>query len=77
MSKKKAEEMTFEEAITELEKLVEKLEEGNLDLEKSIEIYKEAVELRKRCETILGESERKVEQLMKSAEGTVKESFEP
>ena len=74
---KKAEEMTFEEAITELEKLVEKLENGNLDLEKSIEVYREAVELRKRCETILADSERKVEQLMKTAEGTVRGSFTP
>lgn len=77
MSKKKIEEMTFEEAITELENMVKKLENGNLDLEKSIEVYRDAVELRKRCETILNDSERKVESLMKTAEGTVKGDFSP
>ena len=67
--------MTFEEAIGELEDLVKKLEGGNLDLDSSLKIYEQAVELRDRCRTILVESERKVQKLMASANGTVKEEF--
>ena len=67
--------MTFEEAIGELEDLVKKLEGGNLDLDSSLKIYEQAVELRDRCRTILEESERKVQKLMASANGTVKEEF--
>lgn len=67
--------MTFEEAIVELEDLVKKLEGGNLDLDSSLKIYEQAVELRDRCRTILEESERKVQKLMASANGNVKEEF--
>ena len=67
--------MTFEEAIGELEDLVMKLESGNLDLDSSLKIYEQAVELRDRCRSILEESERKVQKLMASANGNVKEEF--
>lgn len=67
--------MTFEEAIVELEDLVKKLEGGNLDLDSSLKIYEQAVELRDRCRTILEESERKVQKLMATANGNVKEEF--
>ncbi len=69
--------MSFEDAITKLEELVKKLEEGNLDLDKSIDIYNEAILLRKRCRTILDSNERKVQKLMESADGVVKEDFSP
>ncbi len=68
-------EMTFEEAITQLEELVKKLEGGNLDLDQSLEIYEQAIELRTRCREILENSERKVQQLMATANGSVKEEF--
>ena len=71
----KVEEMSFEEAIGRLEELVTKLEEGNLDLDKSLEIYEQAVELRERCRSILEDSERKVQKLMATANGSVKEEF--
>ena len=71
----KVEEMSFEEAIGRLEELVRKLEEGNLDLDKSLEIYEQAVELRERCRSILEDSERKVQKLMATANGSVKEEF--
>ncbi len=69
------EEMTFEEAITRLEELVKKLEAGNLDLDHSLEIYEQAVGLRTRCREILEDSERKVQKLMASANGNIKEEF--
>ena len=72
---KETDKMGFEEAIGKLEELVKRLEDGNLDLDESLEIYAQAVELRERCRKILDESERKVQKLMLTANGTVKEDL--
>ena len=69
------EELSFEESMNKLEGLGKKLEEGNLDLDESIKIYSEAVKLKERCRKILDESERKVEILMNSADGLIKDEF--
>ena len=69
------EELSFEESMNKLEELVKKLEEGNLDLDESIKIYAEAVKWKERCRKILDESERKVEILMNSADGLIKDEF--
>lgn len=69
------EELSFEESMNKLKELVKKLEEGNLDLDESIKIYSEAVKLKERCRKILDESERKVEILMNSADGLIKDEF--
>ena len=69
------EELSFEESMNKLEELVKKLEEGNLDLDERIKIYSEAVKLKERCRKILDESERKVEILMNSADGLIKDEF--
>ena len=68
-------ENTFEENLMQLEDLVKKLEEGNLDLDESLKIYEEAIVLRERCRTFLDESQRKVEKLMETAQGVRKEEF--
>lgn len=72
---KELEEMTFEECLHALEELVAKLENGNLDLDKSMEVYEQAILLRNRCRDMLLESDRKVQKLMESAEGLKKEDF--
>lgn len=72
---KTIEEMTFEECLTALEAKVKELEAGNKDLDESLRIYEEAVELRKRCRTFLDESERKVQKLMETAGELEKKEF--
>lgn len=72
---KNIEEMGFEESLKELEKLVDELEKGDLDLDKSLEIYEQAVVLRDRCRKFLDESERRVRKLMETADGAVKEDL--
>lgn len=72
---KKLEEMTFEECLKVLEELVSKLESGNLDLDDSLKVYDQAMEVRNRCKTLLEETERKIEVLVKSADGIKKEEF--
>lgn len=69
------ENLTFEESIKALEELVNQLENGGLDLDKSLEIYERAIVLRDRCRKILDESERKVQKIMETANGIKREEF--
>jgi len=69
------EEMTFEESLKTLERLVNELENGNLDLDKALEIYEKAILLRDRCKKILDESDRRVQKMIETSEGAKKENF--
>ena len=51
----------FEAAIAELETIVRKLEEGDLALEKSLELYERGVQLSRFCHTRLEEAEKRIE----------------
>jgi exodeoxyribonuclease VII small subunit len=51
----------FEAAIGELETIVKKLEEGDLPLEKSLELYERGVQLSRFCHTRLEEAEKRIE----------------
>jgi exodeoxyribonuclease VII small subunit len=53
----------FEAAIGELEGIVKKLEEGDLPLEKSLELYERGVQLSRFCHARLEEAERRIEVL--------------
>ena len=54
--------MSFEDALAELETIVKQLEQGDVELEQSIAIYERGAELKKHCETRLNSAELKVEQ---------------
>ena len=56
-------EMSFEEAIAELEDIVGRLESGEEPLAESIKLYERGSELKKRCEEALGEAEQRVAKL--------------
>jgi len=51
----------FEAAIAELETIVKKLEEGDLALEKSLELYERGVQLSRFCHTRLEAAEKRIE----------------
>ena len=51
----------FEAAIGELETIVKKLEEGDLALEKSLELYERGVQLSRFCHSRLEQAERRIE----------------
>ncbi len=51
----------FETAIAELETIVKKLEEGDLALEKSLELYERGVQLSRFCHTRLEAAEKRIE----------------
>jgi len=57
MAKKK---ITFEEALNRLEEIVRQLEDGQLPLEKALEVYAEGVEVSKLCQSALDEAEQRI-----------------
>ncbi len=63
MSDKPVDEMSFEDAMAELDRVVGQLERGDVPLEASIKLYERGALLKKRCEKKLKEAEEKVEQL--------------
>ncbi|MHA6346181.1 exodeoxyribonuclease VII small subunit [Roseivivax sp. CAU 1761] len=63
------EELSFEAAMAELERVVGQLERGDVPLEDSIRLYERGDKLRKRCEAKLREAEEKVAQITLDAEG--------
>ena len=58
----------FEAAIAELETIVKKLEEGDLPLEKSLELYERGVQLSRYCHARLEDAERRIEILNERGE---------
>lgn len=63
------EDLSFEEALRELEATVAALENGGVPLEKSLDLLQRGLGLAKHCETVLGEAELTIEQLMMTEEG--------
>ena len=53
-------EMTFKEAMDELEEIVRQMEEGNVEIEKSIEQFTRGMELSKYCVKKLESMERQI-----------------
>jgi exodeoxyribonuclease VII small subunit len=60
---------TFEEAMNRLEQIVEQLEQEELSLEKSLEIFEEGMELSKFCYEKLNQAEQKLKKLIKKDDG--------
>lgn len=66
MAKKEEEKVaTFEENLTELENIVKELEAGNVDLDKAIEKYSNAMKLAKECNDKLNAATEKVNLILK------------
>jgi exodeoxyribonuclease VII small subunit len=58
-------ELTFEEAMAELEAIVEKLEEGDVPLEKAISFFQEGMKLSKLCHDKLQHVEKQMEYILR------------
>jgi exodeoxyribonuclease VII small subunit len=58
---------SFEDSLTKLEEIVEKMESGDLKLEDSLKLFEEGMKLTKDCNLRLSEIEKKVKLLLKSA----------
>jgi exodeoxyribonuclease VII small subunit len=65
----------FEAAIAELESLVKKLEEGDLPLETSLQLYERGVQLSRFCHSRLEEAERRIEVLNERGQLTTSQNL--
>ncbi|SDL62816.1 exodeoxyribonuclease VII small subunit [Sediminibacillus halophilus] len=64
-------EISFEEAMKQLEEIVEKLEEGEVPLEKAINYYQEGMKLSKLCSDKLSNVEEQMEKIVNEQGETV------
>jgi len=58
----------FEDALNKLEKVVSKLEDGDIPLEESLKLFEEGIRLSRFCNQKLEEAEKKVEVLLRNKE---------
>ncbi len=61
-----AKDLSFEEALNELEQIVNSLERGDVSLEDAIKAYERGSELKNQCERRLKEAKMKVEKIQAS-----------
>ncbi|NOU20177.1 MAG: exodeoxyribonuclease VII small subunit [Methyloglobulus sp.] len=66
---------SFEDALAELEQLVNRLERGDISLEESLQAFERGVNLTRICQKALQEAEQKVQVLIDKNGSPVLESF--
>lgn len=69
MTDRPVSELSFEDAMKELEAVVGQLERGDVALDQSIKLYERGAELKKRCEAKLKEAEEKVAAITLDGDG--------
>ncbi|AIL65338.1 Exodeoxyribonuclease VII small subunit [Rickettsiales bacterium Ac37b] len=65
------ENLSFEEALTQLETIVKKLESGKEALEKSLEYYELGNKLKQHCEKKLAEAQMRVDKIVQQPDGKI------
>lgn len=73
MAARKKAALDFEQSLTDLQNLVERLENGELSLEDSLTAFEQGVRLTRDCQTALAQAEQKVQILMER-DGTLEEA---
>lgn len=68
-------EITFEEALSQLEQIVNSLENGSAPLDKSLDLFENGVRLVKICNNKLDEAEHKVKILTNTENGLIEKDF--
>jgi exodeoxyribonuclease VII small subunit len=64
--------LSFEQALAELEAIVQKLESGQAPLEESIALYERGESLKARCEALLKDAEMRIEKIALGPDGKPK-----
>lgn len=65
-------EKKFENALKELEQIVEQLEDSELPLDDALKLFEKGIKLSQFCSVRLDDAEQKVELLLKDAGGTLR-----
>ena len=60
---------SFEASLEALEQIVRELDDGDLPLEKSLELFEQGIRLSRECQERLGQAERKIEMLLRDSQG--------
>jgi len=68
--------LSFEQSLAELETIVRQLEGGDVELERSIEIYERGAALKAHCETKLQAAQLRVEKIVLGPDGAASEPTE-
>jgi exodeoxyribonuclease VII small subunit len=71
VDEKKAAKLSFEDALTKLETIVDSMESGDVPLAELLAKFEEGTQLLKVCETRLKDAELKIEQLKQQRDGSV------
>ena len=72
MTDKEIKSLAFEEAMTELEGIIDRLENGDVPLEESIALYERGAALKAHCETKLRAAKEKIEKIVLDPDGQPK-----
>ena len=68
---------SFEASLEALERIVQELEQGDLPLEKSLELFEQGIGLSRQCQDRLNQAERRIEVLLRDNQGrTIVSPFE-
>ncbi|MCC5833731.1 MAG: exodeoxyribonuclease VII small subunit [Opitutales bacterium] len=70
-------ELAFEQALEQLEGLVQSLEKGDVPLAQLVDKFEEGNKLIQKCQSRLKEAETRIEMLRQGSEGTQAEAFNP
>ena len=76
MTPKKGKTVDFEQALGELEAVVEKLEHGDLPLEEALKQFERGIELTRGCQASLKQAEQRVEILLAKTPDATPEPFD-
>jgi exodeoxyribonuclease VII small subunit len=63
--------LNFEEALSALEDIVQKLESGSVSLEDSIDIYTRGTQLKAHCDLKLKDATARIEKITESKDGSI------
>ena len=76
MAKKKLENLSFEQSLTELEQIVQNLEQGELSLEESMTLFERGLNLSKISQNKLQDAEQKIKILLEQNNESALTDFE-
>ncbi len=71
MNAEEIKELSFEEALTQLENIVRELESGRIKLDDAVNAYEKAVALKQLCENKLKAAQLKIEKIEIAPDGTI------